>query len=202
MEERRTQMRRNDDQLHHDERCHFVEAKGYYDNLIREQHKHNESVMTILTKINDMVITKNETLEETFTDIQDQNTLRFRTLEFDLEQSKKRDDIHDKQFHHMFKQIAELSRFTKEQADELKNLRKHLDNGYSDELVDKIKKKSEEVAEKGNDKLLGRMMDMFQTVIEGSTKIKINKQKYFWELLLKITTTGGIVYIIVERLFK
>ncbi len=188
-------------QLHQDGHCYFIEAKDDYDNLIEQQHKHNTMVMDYLTTLNDRLVERMEELDEKTLGIQDQNDIRLNALVAGYDRSKETDDKHETQFNRIFQSIGVLEESVSEQKTDLKDLRKHLDNGYADKLIDRLKEQTEDITDKSADKITERMLDMFEIMVQGKVQGKLKGQAFFWTWLIRLTAAGGLAYIVIDKLF-
>jgi len=224
MEERRTHIRRDEDQERHKaDNCFFYREKGTYEQMIKEQQTLNSAIMDMLTSLNDNLQEYKEAGSEENRQILDQVHIHVNGLIEQIRETDERDILQNTQIQEIFAALQELRSYVNMQMDdgtkaeerinkldrkltnlckELASLKEHLDNGYSDKLVSRITAENEKTADKSTDKMTERMMGMVEDMLRGKIKWKENRQRYFWTWLIRLTAVGGIGYMLVDLIVK
>lgn len=226
MDDRRTQYRREEDQRHSAEVCHFIQAKEYYDTIARQQDEKNTVVMNLLTRLNDNLQEYKDGSDEQLTDILDQVKIQVGSFLVQIEESETRDQIHDNQFKEIFNGIEELRAYVNMQSEDIdkasnkiQELKTHMDNGWKNDLladmksmVDDLRKQNRElmnvVVQKSatqsdlDNERDKRERDLDNERDKRAHDLKMKKQDNVFKLLIGATASGGLILSVIQLLSK
>lgn len=171
--------------------CEFLQRKEYYDEIIDVQRANNKEFILVLKNTNEAFEILSNEVKDALTGIKDE----MRASNIKISEMMKKNEQFEKQ-------VSELDSCSKENKKEILGLRSHLDNGYQKSLRDAIEETQKKIQTESNKELLEQMMEMVRHVVIGRVDVDKKKTDYFWNWLIKLTATGGLVYMIIAQIAR
>jgi len=164
------------------EDCKFEAAKPELARLIDDYEMRLSSLYSLVTEVRDMQIEQCKETEDKMNSISEQFDLHLKALTKLQKLFYSKNDEQDEK-------LLELE-------EKIENLVKHIDNGWKEDLLNKLMAMIEVAM---SSKLeTQRSQQETQKITQETTKIKAEG---FWKFMLALVGAGSVLYLIIDKLF-